>query len=111
MADLAELLERVKAGSAPDRQLFQDVARALLPDYQTGLVDWRYEFGGFLGAGAWTDAALALVERLLPGWSWTGGNIVRDDGMGGCWAVLYDLRGGHRAPVGGGMFATTPLAI
>lgn len=57
---MTDLLERVKAASGPDRELDGEVH-----DFATQTVE-QY-------APAYTasvDAALALVERLLPGWNW-----------------------------------------
>lgn len=56
------LLERVKAASGPDRDLEWDIQQALFGIEQT-------DFHGTPRYTASIDAALALVERVLPG-SW-----------------------------------------
>lgn len=72
MTDLNELLERVKAATGPDRFLDEDIASEL----ENG---WKWNESarcfvtpeGFMDTApkytASTDAALALVERVLPG--------------------------------------------
>lgn len=87
LARIEELIGRVEAASGPDRALDRDIAVA------TGVlhVDASREEGRQLyrieNDGSWTfgglgdnilirpvtasvDAALALIERGLPGWSW-----------------------------------------
>lgn len=64
-ADLTVLLVRVEAAEGADRELFLTLAEALLPDYRVA-IEWRISFNGFVGVEAWTDAALALCERVLP---------------------------------------------
>ena len=74
MSDLTELLERVKAATGPDRELDGNIYNALKPDYaawaamerNTTFFFWRDVFP-YTGS---IDAALALVERKLPGWEW-----------------------------------------
>src|SRR5690554_4343906 len=65
----AELLDKVKAATGPDRELDLDLAKALVPDVlvmrqrddNTGADPYTYwEYT------ASVDAALALVERVLP---------------------------------------------
>jgi hypothetical protein len=72
MGDLAGLIERVEKLDGPDREIDLELARALVPDviclrynWETSnnepFVHWRYT--------ASIDAAIALVERCLPGWA------------------------------------------
>lgn len=94
MADLSELLERVKAATGPDRELDCEIAIAvdgyftLPPRWDGGPIGYGYvDADGTLihpGHGgdqlvkrytASIDAALALVERCLPEWWW-----LREDG-------------------------------
>lgn len=101
MAELAELLERVKAETGPDRELdiaiglavggFERVQRGIL-----GVVEYRF----WMPEGGWNsgsstvmipkftaslDAALALVERALPGAEWSVGHNACDDFVATCW--------------------------
>jgi hypothetical protein len=77
VTDLQDLIARVEAATESSVDLFYAVASGLLPDTFPSLIDhdhervcWRVNvFGKFVSAGAWTDAALALVERVLPGWN------------------------------------------
>ena len=85
MSDLAELLERVRAATGPDRSIDVAIAIAFPPEGEKRreLSDastrcgqyWyshKYEEGSrsALEFTASIDAALALTERMLPGWSW-----------------------------------------
>lgn len=71
---LTELLERVKAATGPDRDLGQDIVEAFGLEWCQG----RWWLGDVAPshAGKWIkdptaslDAALTLVERVLPGWA------------------------------------------
>lgn len=67
MTDLNELLERVSSATGPDRELDRDICIELAIDMATddGAVGWKSP-PHFTAS---TDAALALVERVLPaGW-------------------------------------------
>lgn len=98
-ADLNELLERVRSATGPDREI--DVALLHLWEpshealcsydqrYQTELRDgvfsvWKTD-GGYSASvpfprfTASVDAALALCERVLPGWKWNIGHDANDD--------------------------------
>ena len=81
MTPLEELLERVKGATGPDRELDEAIALSLcdehhfmqLADAPAGVGCEMYRFGprGFhsaLRVTASLDAALALCERVLPGW-------------------------------------------
>lgn len=84
MISLDELLARVEKAEGPDRELDRDLARAFgWTETDTGNdwrdVNWNRPDGFRLPIGtlaeppfftASLDAALALCERVLPGWSW-----------------------------------------
>lgn len=85
MASVKELLERVKDAAGPDRGLDGLIAIAFPPDGEarTELGEATSRYGKYWfkhehGEGsalprlytASIDAALALTERLLPGWSY-----------------------------------------
>lgn len=76
MADLAGLLERVKAATGPDRVLDEDLALCFGWSHEVNLEEdyecWRDDAGKaryLPKVTASVDAALALVERMLPGWA------------------------------------------
>ncbi|MGX9980647.1 hypothetical protein [Methylobacterium fujisawaense] len=95
---LKGLLERVKAAEKADRQLDRDICKALLPaEKERGYYNWlgMRPKGENLPASAYwvnnsyvvtasVDAALALMERVLPGWD---AHIYRDDDDGGRFAA------------------------
>lgn len=76
-ADIAGLLERVEKATGPDRYLDACIIQAVTPELHDAFADHV----GFVVGGnheqptrapeltASIDVALALVERLLPGWS------------------------------------------
>lgn len=73
MADLQDLLARVEAAEGEDwqvRDCVLEVAEALLPrggDASAAFAR-RRELIASIEAGSRLDAALGLVERVLPGW-------------------------------------------
>lgn len=95
MPDLAALAERLEKATGPDRELDADISVVLLG----GEIQWkqtrftgesyparkyasRDHVGGFAVGPvelltASIDAALALVEKVLPGWSWQIGTYAR----------------------------------
>lgn len=90
MVELSELIARLEAARGPDRELDADLSE---------------HFGGvFYQHPSWSvqtyvtaapltasiDAALALVERLLPGW-WRSVS----ESAGGWWAGLLNPEGGY----------------
>lgn len=119
---LAELLAAVEMAEGPSRELDDAIAfqidgyehyESFNPDSgesTPGLARWRHESGAI-----WTgsrrdavrhytssvDAALALVERVLPGWTWRIGNTA--DGLD-CFCRLGASITEHYA-------TTAPLAI
>ena len=76
--DIAGLIERLERATEPDHRLFYDTARAVYPAaFPCGwildpeLAEWRFlTFDHLIGAKAWESAAMALVERMRPGWGW-----------------------------------------
>lgn len=76
---LKDLLDRVKGATGPDRKLDEDIAVWTYPELATFQRSpsggWIHpEFGKIAPADGYTsslDAALALVERRLPGWGCT----------------------------------------
>ena len=64
------LLARVKSAKEADRGIILDVVKAVLghPLSPTADGEFFHTLMRLLGAEAWTDAALALVGRCLPGW-------------------------------------------
>lgn len=66
-----DLIERVRNATGPDREIDWDVDEAL-----TGEVP---DFHGCPRYTASIDAALALVERVLPGWQIAMGTCGEDD--------------------------------
>lgn len=63
MNDLPSLLERVELANAPDRVLAREIGEYF------GAAAGHFT-GEFDGCTESLDAAIALVERVLPGWSW-----------------------------------------
>lgn len=114
----ADLLARVEAATGPDRELDAALwldftpgatrrastvksSKGLWPDYT---IDETREAGGALivvpAYTASLDAALALVERVLPGWVWSVGNLASGGGQ------AYLMRAQSAALIGGK--ASTP---
>lgn len=59
MSDLAELLVRVKAATGPDREIDRAIERL---EHGPDVIPFTPAYTASI------DAALALVERVLPGW-------------------------------------------
>jgi hypothetical protein len=114
-AALAELLGRVEACTGPDRELDGHIYGAL--GFQIiqrfGDFEWRPD-----GKGIWKtmpsptasfDAALALCERVLPGW--TIANINQDDTKR-WWSELREgYQTSYNRVVFSGPLATPALAL
>lgn len=66
MGDLTELIERVKAAKGPDRELDYALCDQFLEykERRMARVKTGYDYTTSV------DAALALVERVLPGWAY-----------------------------------------
>lgn len=78
---LSDLLERVRGATGPSRELDADLYRALGYEVRQsgdGFWTWSQSGGSDLRIlpkfTASLDAALALVERVLPGWEWSVGS-------------------------------------
>ena len=69
--DLAALLERVRKATGPDRELDYEIPLAVEPPPPTGF--WTTDREYYPPITSSIDAALGLVERVLPGWSWRVG--------------------------------------
>lgn len=131
MADLAELLERVTAATGPDRELDAALLRAFGFQRTAGNIansgSWKHGDGSWLSASrepvtASLDAALALVERVLPTiplpepygpWEWRVHGPNRND-AGMCRAALMwpqTEAGAHVKLVGPAYGKTPALAI
>lgn len=66
---ITELRARVEGATEASRELFIEIARSVVADYAAA-IEWRSLYNGFIGCEAWTDAALALMERVRPGFCW-----------------------------------------
>ncbi len=80
---LDRLAQRIHLAAAPDR----DLLRAIMTIGCVRLRTLKAATGArrlesLLDAGAWTEAAIALVELELPAWSMR--RLVQDDGMWFC---------------------------
>lgn len=99
---IAELLRRVNEATGPDREIDEAVRRTFDPN-------GRYFYSVNWAVTSSTDAALALVERMLPGWHWTLNSceLYHDDDLERFHAELdnYDV------DTGDGPYYTAPLAI
>lgn len=124
MSDVMELLERVKAATGPDKVLDTAIwewtgvelsdavqiegARTRVRETVEGLTTTRF----YATAPTYTasvDAALALVERKLPGWEWT---VSTDRSKTRFWSDMHRVVAkGELETVWGGRAPTAPLAI
>lgn len=114
---IEELVGRVEAATGPDRELDLLIAQTLVPDVvvlrrnddDTGNEPHTYwEYTGSV------DAALALAERVLPGWHWTVASLHTE--LGSAWADVasadwIDNKPGHDAEHAEAGAATPALAI
>lgn len=112
MTDLPGLLEKVKKCEGPDTRVILIDAYNFLLSGRDNFAD-RQLFLALLDAGAFTDAALGLVERVLPGCAYR----VQRNLDGSHWAELQRL---NQNPINaerydvwneGGNQKTAPLAI
>ena len=77
MSDLAALLARIEAATGDEESLFVDAARSLLLKPPSGDIEaqrehdlWWFRYGKMLDSRAFESAAVALCERVLPGYCW-----------------------------------------
>jgi hypothetical protein len=68
LQQLNDLLERVEGASGPDADLSMGVVFVAIPAGNVEARRWAWGIGDFTAS---LDAALGLVERVLPGWKWT----------------------------------------
>ncbi|PZU22454.1 MAG: hypothetical protein DI589_11200 [Shinella sp.] len=103
MTDLTTLIAKLEAATGPDREL--DVAISCAIDgrvlekrgndrkewlYLPGTNNWRQDpgsYGQFLSPRftASIDTAVALAERVLPGWDWGAHSFGEDGAQGKVW--------------------------
>lgn len=108
--DIDALLERVKAATGPDRELDDAILKSLNIHSWAGRMSYPelpmwVDFGPSNITGS-IDAALALTQRVLPGWHWS---IYDTDGRGrkNCQVETPD----HQGEPFDGVATTAPLAI
>ena len=84
MSRYTEILTRLREATGPDRQLDDDIIKAVWPDAKvlhypsyTNFQTIPIQRGGpgsfWRKAPSWTesiDAVFALIEEILPGWNW-----------------------------------------
>jgi hypothetical protein len=77
------LAQRIRLAEIPSRELFDDIIATIRTHSATAKsVRGADRFDTCHACGAWTDAALALIEIELP--RWTMRRLIRDDGMWLC---------------------------
>lgn len=141
MSELKSLLERVEKATGPDRELDAALGSVFRvppnPNPPHWIIDnfpvWRGRQDGRIevvhengdGGVHWRaapytaslDAALALVEEMLPGWFWRAGYVPSPQWIGGinfyCWAHVSRTTASHcdRDDEATGWAHTVPLAI
>jgi hypothetical protein len=97
VTQLQSIRDRVANATGPDREI--DYA---IYTYSTGL--WRTD--DFPAVTSSIDAALALVERVLPGWEWS---VWASGGVFG--ATIYNTPEDEIEPCVSAQAPTAPLAI
>jgi len=66
-SDLSELSRRLRDAGATDAALFDEVIGAACRRYQSlGQTEMSARLTRLIQSGAWTDAALALIDLELP---------------------------------------------
>lgn len=75
--DIPGLIERVEKATANDAELFREVWWALAQQSEMFSAEAVVEaqYFALVSVGAFIDAALALMERVLPGWFWRAGHV------------------------------------
>ena len=80
---LDRLAQRVQLAAAPDRDLLREIMTSgCVRLHALKAATRARQLESLLDAGAWTEAAFALVELELPAWSMR--RLVQDDGMWFC---------------------------
>lgn len=70
--DLRHLKTRLETATEPDRELFYEVEAALCVEPEAvDDMEWWLRVEGYLNVEAWDQAAIAILERKLPGWDWS----------------------------------------
>lgn len=107
--ELQTLLERVEKATGPNRKI-DALLWPLAPDFTRDVsltgeeVAWREHASPRYTASL--DAALALVERVLPGWTWDIGAESYGASAEGAWARVYPR--GFMSKGSGNRYAKTP---
>lgn len=100
---MQSLIDRLSKLDAPDREVDAEIyirfnipaERAGRIDYSNGMVGWWPKDGPYVSAitvpayTASVDAAIALAERVLPGWTWYLGNGANGSGNNSSVAGIY----------------------
>ena len=79
---LGRLEAQLRSARAPTAGLLSDVIAEARDSFPEGKMTAKLRINRLVAAGAWTDAALALVELELPQWSLR--RIVYEDGEWHC---------------------------
>lgn len=109
MSKYEEIIERLGKAAGPDREIDRLIANALLPWHGP---DDCYPPHFAHPVTASLDAALALVERKIPGFGWTLDGTTADLPEGNFNIGLYGAREWNGRPyLGGGSHKLLPLAL
>lgn len=79
---LDRLAQRVHLAAAPDHELLSAIATSSVRLRALSATPRTHQLKSLLDAGAWTEAAIALVELEFPAWSIR--RLVLDDGVWFC---------------------------
>ena len=108
MTTLTELKALLDGAHGPSRELFWSVGNALL---QPGAIA-AADIDNFINAGAYTDAAKALVECKLPGWEIAMDNCRDREPIDvGWWGCELSRSPYHKGDVAHGVAPTLDLAL
>lgn len=77
MSELRELLERVEKATGPNTEIEVELIQRFI-SAKEGDLHRRYTIAVY-GFTSSIDAAIALVERVRPGWAWNVGNVGEED--------------------------------
>src|SRR3990167_547853 len=71
MTDLSDLRKRVEAASGPDSGLYRAIFEACgFKTHKSGALLWALDYVGDVAITDNLNAALSLVENVLPEWIW-----------------------------------------